>query len=84
MVSSGVDVDPNCHVSAPGGADAYELITVALATRAFIPGGKVVNFYLNAKKVAGRRLLHWPVSPYQVREFCMSYVPGAPIASPWR
>ena len=41
--------------------------------------GKAVNFYLNPKKVAGR---DWPASPYQVLEFCMSYVPCAPIASP--
>jgi hypothetical protein len=45
-------------------------------------GGKAVNFYLNARKVAGRGIPHWPESPYQVREFCRSYVPGAPIASP--
>src|SRR6266478_8313740 len=44
--------------------------------------GKAINFYLDAKKVAGRGIPHWPESPYQVREFCMSYVPGAPIASP--
>ena len=41
-----------------------------------------INSYLHAKKVAGRGIPHWPESPYQVREFCMSYVPGAPIASP--
>jgi hypothetical protein len=41
-----------------------------------------INSYLHAKRVAGRGILHWPESPYQVREFCMSYVPGPPIASP--
>src|SRR6267142_3228348 len=41
-----------------------------------------INFYLNARKVAARAFRLWLQLRYRAQEFCMTYVPGAPIASP--
>ena len=49
--------------------------------RSFRARGKF-NFYLNARKVAARGIRLWLQLRYRAQEFCMTYVPGAPIASP--
>src|ERR1700682_921601 len=40
------------------------------------------KFYLNARKVAARGIRLWLQLRHHAQEFCMTYVPGAPIASP--
>jgi hypothetical protein len=37
-------------------------------------------FYLNARKVAALGIQLWLQRRYRARKFCMTYVPGAPIA----
>src|SRR5258708_4205118 len=62
--------------------DRYRLAFGSRLARSGNEDRRVVNFFLSAKKVAGRRLLHWSASPYLVLEFCMSFVRVAPIALP--
>src|SRR6267142_1226793 len=47
----------------------------------FVIARNSVNCYLDARKVAGRGIQLWLQRRYRAQEFCMSYVPRAPIAS---
>ena len=49
---------------------------------AFEPEHLCVNFYLDAKKAAGRLFRYCRESRCQVQEFCTTCFPGAPISPP--
>ena len=55
---------------------------VRLPTLPHVSRRAKINFYLIARKVAGRRIQLWLQRRHRALKFCMSCVPRAPIASP--